>query len=151
MERRYTDWSIRDIKPLAEARQNAICQNYQNKTEAGAGQGGLCGCNKKGNAEGAGGGEKRMKSVKSNKKWQKDAVLICSQDMHSKNNRLKSQETQSRWIPGKDIGWCDIHKNPRFYADMHIKWINMHKCMAARGQYAWSAICKNQVGRKGQN
>ena len=126
--------------------QNAICQNYQNKTEAGAGQGGLCGCNKKGNAEGAGGGEKRMKSVKSNKKRQKDAVLICSQDMHSKNNRLKSQEKQSRCIPGKDIGWRDIHKNPRFYANMHIKWMNMHKCMAVRGQYAWSAICQNEVG-----
>jgi hypothetical protein len=48
--------------------QNAICQNYQNKTEAGAEQDGLCGCNKKGNAEGAGREEKRTKSVKSNKK-----------------------------------------------------------------------------------
>jgi hypothetical protein len=48
--------------------QNTICQNYQNKTEAGAGQGGLCGCNKKGNAEGAGREEKGTKSVKSNKK-----------------------------------------------------------------------------------
>ena len=90
--------------------QNAICQNYQNKTEAGAGQGGLCGCNKKGNAEGAGGGEKRMKSVKSNKKRQKDAVLICSQDMHSKNNRLKSQEKQSRCIPAGEISDCPNHQ-----------------------------------------
>jgi hypothetical protein len=48
--------------------QNAICQNYQNKTEVGAGQSGLCGCNKKGNAEGEDGEEKGTKSVKSNKK-----------------------------------------------------------------------------------
>jgi hypothetical protein len=71
--------------------------------------------------------------------------------MHSKNNRLKIQEKQSKCISGKDIGWRDIHKNPAFYAYMHTKRINMHKCMTGGGQYTKQATCPADHGSNGQN